>query len=119
MCVLQGILGITAPMEHGGSGMDAVAACIAMEELSASDPSFCLSYLGKPQTIIHSALVIICSFVLSDCFPLYDANQVLLSLLFILAHSMLFVNNLSVSNVHKTAHIFDLFSHNIYFILEI
>ena len=53
-----GLLGIPADPNHGGSGMDATAAVIAHEELSASDPSFCLSYL---------------------------------------AHSMLFVNNLSVN----------------------
>jgi len=53
-----GLLGITADPDHGGSGMDAVAAVIAHEELSASDPGFALAYL---------------------------------------AHSMLFVNNLSVN----------------------
>ena len=53
-----GLLGVTADANHGGTGMDAVAAVIAHEELSASDPAFCLSFL---------------------------------------AHSMLFVNNLSVN----------------------
>jgi len=53
-----GLLGITADANHGGSGMDATAACIVHEELSASDPGFALAYL---------------------------------------AHSMLFVNNLSVN----------------------
>ncbi|PIE17246.1 MAG: isovaleryl-CoA dehydrogenase, partial [Proteobacteria bacterium] len=53
-----GLLGITVDERWGGSGMDAVAAVIAHEELSAADPAFCLSYL---------------------------------------AHSMLFVNNLSVN----------------------
>jgi len=57
-----GLLGITADPEHGGSGMDATAAVIAHEELSASDPAFCLSYL---------------------------------------AHSMLFVNNLSVNGTEE------------------
>lgn len=42
-----GLLGVTVPPEYGGSGMDASAACIVHEELSAADPAFCLSYLGK------------------------------------------------------------------------
>ena len=53
-----GLLGITADEQHGGAGMDATAAVIVHEELSASDPGFALAYL---------------------------------------AHSMLFVNNLSVN----------------------
>eukprot|EP01038_Epipyxis_sp_PR26KG_P009786 gene9786-13165_t len=57
-----GLLGITVDPEYGGSGMDAVAAVIAHEEIAAADPAFCLSYL---------------------------------------AHSMLFVNNLSVNGNHE------------------
>ena len=38
---------MTVSPEYGGSGMDASAACIVHEELSAADPAFCLSYLGK------------------------------------------------------------------------
>src|SRR5262249_27550163 len=38
-----GLLGITVPERFGGAGMDAVAAVIAHEELSASDPGFCLA----------------------------------------------------------------------------
>ena len=57
-----GLLGITADANHGGSGMDATAACIVHEELSASDPGFALAYL---------------------------------------AHSMLFVNNLSVNGTEE------------------
>ena len=41
-----GLLGITVPDTYGGSSFDAVAAVITHEELSASDPSFCLSYLA-------------------------------------------------------------------------
>ena len=41
-----GLLGITVPERFGGSGMDAVAAVIVHEELSASDPGFCLAYLA-------------------------------------------------------------------------
>ena len=53
-----GLLGLTASTEYGGSGLDAISAVIVHEELSSSDPGFCLAYL---------------------------------------AHSMLFVNNLSVN----------------------
>ncbi len=41
-----GLLGITVDPEVGGSGMDAVAAVIAHEELASADPGFCLSYLA-------------------------------------------------------------------------
>jgi len=41
-----GLLGITVPEQFGGSGMDATAVVIAHEELSASDPGFCLAYLA-------------------------------------------------------------------------
>ncbi len=41
-----GLLGITVPEAYGGSGMDAVAAVIAHEELSAADPGFALAYLA-------------------------------------------------------------------------
>ncbi|MFN3198855.1 MAG: acyl-CoA dehydrogenase family protein [Bradymonadia bacterium] len=41
-----GVLGITADPDHGGAGMDAVAAVIAHEELSAVDPGFTLAYLA-------------------------------------------------------------------------
>ncbi len=53
-----GLLGITVDERWGGAGMDATAAVIVHEELSAADPGFCLAFL---------------------------------------AHSMLFVNNLSVN----------------------
>lgn len=41
-----GLLGVTVSPDYGGSGMDATAACIVHEELSAADPAYCLSYLG-------------------------------------------------------------------------
>ncbi|KDO18943.1 hypothetical protein SPRG_21624 [Saprolegnia parasitica CBS 223.65] len=41
-----GLLGITVPEKYGGSEMDALAAVIAHEELSSSDPAFCLSFLA-------------------------------------------------------------------------
>jgi isovaleryl-CoA dehydrogenase len=41
-----GLLGIIVPEKLGGSGLDAVAATIAMEEIGAVDASTCLSYLA-------------------------------------------------------------------------
>ena len=41
-----GLLGITVGEEYGGSGQDAIAACIVHEELSWSDPGFALAYLA-------------------------------------------------------------------------
>jgi isovaleryl-CoA dehydrogenase len=41
-----GLLGITVPEAYGGSEMDATAAVIVHEELSASDPGFTLAYLA-------------------------------------------------------------------------
>lgn len=41
-----GVLGLTVDSEFGGTGLDAVAAVIVHEELSASDPGFCLAYLA-------------------------------------------------------------------------
>lgn len=49
-----GILGITADTECGGTGMDAVAACIAHEELAAADPAFCLSFLAHSMLFINN-----------------------------------------------------------------
>lgn len=49
-----GLLGITIPAEYGGSDMDAVAAVIAHEELSASDPGFCLSYLAHAMLFVNN-----------------------------------------------------------------
>lgn len=52
-----GLLGITAPAEYGGSGMDAVAAVIAHEELSAVDPGFCLAYLAHSMLFVNNLAV--------------------------------------------------------------
>ena len=41
-----GLLGITVDEKWGGSGMDALSAVIAHEELAAVDPGFTLSYLA-------------------------------------------------------------------------
>tara|TARA_B100001248_G_scaffold257619_1_gene240479 strand:- start:8431 stop:9618 length:1188 start_codon:yes stop_codon:yes gene_type:complete len=49
-----GLLGITADEEFGGSGMDAVSAVIAHEELSYSDPGFCLAYLAHSMLAVNN-----------------------------------------------------------------
>jgi len=49
-----GLLGVTVDPEYGGAGMDATAACIVHEELSASDPAFCLSYLAHSQLFVNN-----------------------------------------------------------------
>lgn len=49
-----GLLGITVPEQYGGSGMDAVAAVIAHEELSAQDPGFCLAYLAHAMLFVNN-----------------------------------------------------------------
>src|SRR6266481_869023 len=41
-----GLLGLTVPESDGGAGLDAVAAVITHEALSAADPGFCLAYLA-------------------------------------------------------------------------
>lgn len=52
-----GLLGITAPEEHGGSGMDPLAAVITHEELSFSDPGFCLAYLAHAMLLVNNLAV--------------------------------------------------------------
>ncbi len=49
-----GLLGITVPTEYGGAGMDAVAAVIVHEELSAADPGFCLAYLAHSMLFVNN-----------------------------------------------------------------
>ena len=49
-----GLLGISVPAEHGGSGMDATAVAIINEELSYSDPAFCLAYLANSQLMVNN-----------------------------------------------------------------
>ncbi len=49
-----GLLGITCGEPHGGSGMDAVAACIAHEELAAADPGFTLAYLAHSMLFVNN-----------------------------------------------------------------
>lgn len=52
-----GLLGITVPEAYGGSGMDALAAVIAHEELSSSDPGFCLAYLAHAMLSVNNLAV--------------------------------------------------------------
>ena len=49
-----GLLGLTVPESYGGSGMDAVAAVIVHEEISASDPGFCLAYLAHSMLCVNN-----------------------------------------------------------------
>jgi isovaleryl-CoA dehydrogenase len=53
-CGELGLLGITVPAEHGGAGMDAVAAVIVHHELSKSDPGFCLAYLAHSMLFVNN-----------------------------------------------------------------
>ena len=49
-----GLLGITVPEEYGGAGLDATAAVIAHEEISASDPGFGLAYLAHSMLFVNN-----------------------------------------------------------------
>ena len=49
-----GLLGVTTPEQYGGSGMDALAAVIVHEEISASDPGFCLAYLSHAMLCVNN-----------------------------------------------------------------
>ncbi len=50
----MGLLGISAPEEYGGAGLDAVACAIVHEELSASDPGFALAYLAHSMLFVNN-----------------------------------------------------------------
>ena len=52
-----GLLGITVDERFGGSGLDAVAAVIAHEELAAVDPGFCLAYLAQPMLFANNLAI--------------------------------------------------------------
>lgn len=52
-----GLLGITVSDVYGGSGMDATAATIVHEELSYSDPGFCLAYLAHSMLLVNNLAV--------------------------------------------------------------
>jgi isovaleryl-CoA dehydrogenase len=53
-CGELGLLGITVPADHGGAGMDALAATIVHHELSKSDPGFCLAYLAHAMLFVNN-----------------------------------------------------------------
>ena len=46
-----GLLGLTVPESDGGAGLDAVAAVMVHEALSAADPGFCLAYLAHADPV--------------------------------------------------------------------
>ena len=49
-----GILGLTVPTDFGGAGLDATSVVIVNEELSFSDPGFCLAFLAHdPVSYTH------------------------------------------------------------------
>jgi len=50
----MGLLGVTASEEYGGASLDAVAAVIVHEELSASDPGFALAYLAHSMLFVNN-----------------------------------------------------------------
>ena len=52
-----GLLGITVPAVFGGSEMDPMAAIIVHEELSYSDPGFCLAYLAHSILCLNNIAV--------------------------------------------------------------
>lgn len=52
-----GLLGITVPEAYGGAGMDATAAVIVHEELSASDPGFTLAYLAHSMLCVNNLAI--------------------------------------------------------------
>ena len=52
-----GLLGLTVPEAYGGSGLDAAAVCLVHEELSASDPGFCLAYLAHTLLCVNNLAV--------------------------------------------------------------
>ena len=49
-----GLLGVTVPARFGGSELDATAAVIAHEEISAADPGFCLAYLAHSMLYVNN-----------------------------------------------------------------
>src|SRR5262249_37287884 len=53
-CGELGLLGITVPADHGGAGMDSVAAVIVHHELAKSDPGFTLAYLAHAMLFVNN-----------------------------------------------------------------
>ena len=53
-CGEMGLLGLTVAAEHGGGGMDPTAVVLVHEELSSSDPGFCLAYLAHALLFVNN-----------------------------------------------------------------
>jgi isovaleryl-CoA dehydrogenase len=49
-----GLLGLTVEEQYGGSAMDATAVALVHEELSYSDPAFCLAYLAHSLLLVNN-----------------------------------------------------------------
>ena len=49
-----GLLGLTVAEADGGAGLDAVAAVMVHEALSAADPGFCLAYLAHAVLFVNN-----------------------------------------------------------------
>ena len=54
---MLGLLGITVDEKYGGSGMDAVSAVIAHEEIATHDPAIALSYLAHTILCVNNIAV--------------------------------------------------------------
>jgi len=52
-----GLLGLTVEEDYGGAGLDASAVALVHEELSYSDPGFCLSYLAHSLLLVNNLSV--------------------------------------------------------------
>ena len=52
-----GLLGLTVDPAFGGSGMDTLSSVIVHEELSSSDPGFCLAYLAHTMLCTHNVSI--------------------------------------------------------------
>jgi isovaleryl-CoA dehydrogenase len=53
-CGELGLLGLTVPEAHGGSGLDAVASVMVHEALSTADPGFALAYLAHAVLFVNN-----------------------------------------------------------------
>ncbi len=56
-CGELGLLGLTVSEAYGGSGLDATAVALVHEEMSASDPGFCLAYLAHALLCVNNLAV--------------------------------------------------------------
>lgn len=56
-CGELGLLGLTVSENYGGSGLDAAAVALVHEEMSASDPGFCLAYLAHSLLCVNNLAV--------------------------------------------------------------